>query len=81
MTPVVMLHGNGWRIVRLQIPEKQREGPEDTGVRDWIEFADGLDLMGEVRWRQMDGKSAGVSDLVRVVNALKRELISRLEQS
>jgi hypothetical protein len=81
MTPALVFQGQGWRIVRLQLPEKQRESPEDEGIREYIEFADGLDLMGEVRWRQMDGKSAGVSDLVRVVNALKRELISRLEQS
>jgi hypothetical protein len=80
VTPRVLHQGDGWRIVRIQVDEKRRESEQDDGIRDWIEFADGFDLMGDVRWRQMDGKSAGVSDLVRVVNALKRELISRLEQ-
>jgi hypothetical protein len=67
----------GWRIVRVILPESRREDPTDDGVRDLIEVTDGADLMGQQRWTQVDGKSAGVSTLVRLVHALKRELLAR----
>jgi hypothetical protein len=75
----ILFQGEGWRIVRLVLEPKRREGPEDTGVRDWIEVADGVDLMGVTRWTQLEKRSAGVSDYARVVSAMKHELLKRLE--
>jgi hypothetical protein len=78
MKPQIIFEAAGIRIVRFTLPPEKR-GPdphaEDNGVREYIEVADGIDLMGQTRWTQLDRKSAGVSDYVRVVNALKAELL------
>jgi hypothetical protein len=75
VTPEIIFEAQGIRIVRCVIEAKRREGEDDNGVREYIEVADGQDLMGQTRWTQLDRKSAGVSDYVRVVNALKAELL------
>lgn len=75
MTPEIIFEAQGIRIVRCVIEAKRRENEEDNGVREYIEVADGQDLMGQTRWTQLDRKSAGVSDYVRVVHALKAELL------
>ena len=68
-----------WRIVRVQLPQKQRENLDDDGVRDLIELADGKDLLGNWRWKQLDTKSEGVASFSRICHALKRALLKRLE--
>ena len=75
MTPTIIFEAPGIRIVRCVIEAKRRESEEDNGVREYIELADGQDLMGQTRWTQLDRKAAGVSDYVRVVNALKAEVL------
>jgi hypothetical protein len=76
VTPEIIFETAHLRIVRFQLPENKREpGGDDNGVREWIEVPDGIDLMGEVRWTQLDRKNAGISDYVRVVNALKAEVL------
>lgn len=85
MTPRLLFeHPEGWRIVRIQLPEKLREPkeagkPADDGVRDLIEVTDGRDELGVQRWKRLDVKSEGVAQYNRVCHGLKRELISRLE--
>jgi hypothetical protein len=72
--------GGAWRIVQVQIPEKQREpkiageAPDD-GIREYIELADGYDLMGQRRWQRIEKKTEGVGTYDRLVHALKRELL------
>ena len=68
-----------YRIVRVQLDPKRRENESDTGIRDLIEIADGKDLLGHWRWKQLDTKAEGVASFSRICHALKRELISRLE--
>jgi hypothetical protein len=75
VTPTVIFEAPGIRIVRCVIEAKRRESEDDNGVREYIELADGVDLMGVTRWTQLDRKSAGISDYARVVNALKAELL------
>lgn len=82
---LVFEHPDGWRIVRLQIPEKQREPkeagkPEDDGIREVIEVTDGRDDLGVQRWKRLDVKSEGVAQYNRVCHGLKRELLLRLER-
>lgn len=85
MTPTLLFeHPDGWRIVRVQVPEKQREPkeagkPEDDGVRDVIEVTDGRDDMGVQRWKRLDTKTEGVAQYNRVCHGLKRELLKRME--
>jgi hypothetical protein len=67
--------GDGWRIVRVVVPEQARQDPTDDGVRDLIEVSDGVDLMGARRWQKLDGKTGTTSTLVRVCHALKEELL------
>lgn len=75
MKPTVILQSDSMRIVRFQVPpEKRNPNEDDNGVREWIEVADGEDLMGQTRWVLLDRK-AGISDYVRVVGALKAELL------
>ena len=75
--PQILLTGDDWRIVRVEIPKQRRESPEDDGVRDLIEVRDGKDLMEQPRWRQLDSKSEGVATFSRICHALKRELLKR----
>ncbi len=71
-----------WRIVRVRLPEKQREPhSDDDGVRELIELADGKDLLGNWRWKQLDTKSEGVASFSRICHALKREFLKRLERN
>ena len=79
--PRIVYQGDGWRIVQTQLPEKQREPkqpgePADDGIRDLIEVADGVDLMGVQRWTRMDKKAEGVGTYDRILHAMKRELLS-----
>ena len=83
--PRVRYQGDGWRIVQIQLPEKQREPhapgePPDDGLRDLIELADGGDLMGTPRWQRLDKKAEGVGTYDRICHALKRELLQLLDQ-
>jgi hypothetical protein len=68
-----------WRIVRVLIDPKRRENEADDGIRDLIELADGVDLMGHQRWRQLDQKGEGIANVVRLCHSLKRELLARME--
>jgi hypothetical protein len=77
-------HPDGWRIVQIQLPEKQREpaaagSPPDDGLREVIEVTDGRDDLGVQRWKRLDTKSEGVAQYNRVCHGLKRELLMRLE--
>lgn len=83
--PRVRYQGDGWRIVRVQLPEKQREPkqpgePADDGYRDLIEVVDGYDLMGDLRWTRLDKKAEGVATYDRIIHAMKRELLQLLDQ-
>ena len=83
--PSVRYQTDDWRIVRVQLPEKQREPqqpgePADEGYRDLIEVADGYDLMGHRRWTRLDKKAEGVGTYDRICHALKRELLQLHEQ-
>lgn len=80
MTPHVVLQGDDWRIVRVEIPAKQREpvkpgDPPDDGIRDLIEVTNGKDLLGHVRWHQLDTKSEGVARYHQICHAMKRMLL------
>ena len=45
MTPEIIFEAPGLRIVRFQLPKNKREpGGDDTGVREYIEVADGVGL-------------------------------------
>jgi hypothetical protein len=87
MKPTLLfLSPDGWRIVQIEIPEKQREPveagkPVDDGVREVIEVTDGKDDMGVQRWKRLDTKTEGVAQYNRVCHGLKRELLLRLEST
>jgi len=85
-TPTLLFEGDGWRIVQIELPEKQREPhepgkPDDDGIREIIEVTDGRDGLGAVRWKHLDGRNEGVATYNRVCHGLKRELLQRLEQT
>lgn len=78
MTPHVLLQDGDWRIVRVEIPSTKREGPDDDGIRDLIEVTDGKDLLGQVRWRQLDTKHEGVARYHQICHAMKRLLLEHV---
>ncbi len=78
--PRVLYQGEGWRIVQVQLPEKQREDPQDEGLRELIEVSDGADLMGVPRWQRMEKKTEGVGTYDRILHSLKRELLQLHKQ-
>lgn len=75
MTPVVVLQGDDWRIVRVELPSNKREGHDDDGQRDLIEVTDGKDLLGHVRWKQLEQRSEGVARYHQICHAMKRMLL------
>lgn len=83
MKPTLLFEGEGWRLVRVQIPAANREPkqpgePEDNGLRDLIEVTDGSDLLGNQRWTRLEKKAEGVATYDRIVHAMKRELLKFL---
>jgi hypothetical protein len=85
MKPHVRYQTPDFRIVRVQLTEKQREPkepgkPEDDGLRDLIEVADSYDLLGTPRWQRLDKKAEGVGTYDRICHAMKRELLQLLDQ-
>lgn len=75
MKPEVMLAGDDWRIVRVELDPKRRETQDDDGIRDLIEVTDGRDLLGQQRWKQLDTKSEGVARYHQICHAMKRMLL------
>lgn len=75
MTPRILLQGEDWRIVRIELPSNKRETPEDDGLRELIEVTDGKDLLGNVRWKQLEQKSEGVARYHQICHAMKRMLL------
>lgn len=75
MTPHVVMQGDDWRIVRVELPSNKRESPDDDGIRDLIEVTNGKDLLGTVRWHQLDTKSEGVARYHQICHAMKRMLL------
>lgn len=80
MTPRIRYHGDGWRVVQVELPPQQRENADDDGLRDLIEVADGKDLMGEQRWTRLDKKAEGVGTYDRIIHAMKRSLLELIDQ-
>jgi hypothetical protein len=73
--PTVLLTGEDWRIVRVELDAKRRESPDDDGIRDLIEVTDGKDLLGNQRWKQLDAKHEGVARYHQICHAMKRMLL------
>jgi hypothetical protein len=64
--PRLLLEGFDWRIVRMTNPENGEE-------KDVVEFADGRDALGIIRWTSV-GHRDGVSTYMRVIRALTDQL-------